>query len=573
MDGVNLALVLAAHLVLTALPGVAVALYAARRGVRSVPVLLALALATIGAAGLLGYWAYYGSRVLGETFTYFTLIGSAGLTGWVLYERRLDPALLRELATPLLLWALGSAFLVALGFGHGGYDHPTLIASTRFGAGQLPSDAGIPLFFGEWVFQHGHAHPPIFLGEWLSSDRPPLQAGFYAWQRPFAWGNNEVHYEVLSVALQQLWIVGLWALLVAAKVGRVTRALALAAVLLSGFAILNGFFVWPKLLPAAMLLAVAALVLTPLWSRLRTSLGAAALIGALVGLAMMGHGSSIFGIVPLAAVAAYRGLPSWRFLGVAVLIGVAVIAPWSAYQKYADPPGNRLLKWQLGGVVEIDQRGTGETIVDSYREAGLGGALHDKAENAVTILGGGPAWKLLRDTVHEAVSRRFGTAIKDLRAITFFYLVPSLGLLLLGPLAMLFWRRRRRQAVDEWSFALSCLVTVAIGAFTCALVLFGNEPARAVIHVDSYLLPALAICGAVVGLRAVAPRFGLWLVGINCLLTLALYLPSFEPYEGTAYSPWAYLLVAASLAGFVATSLRGAPAPRLASDSALQPES
>src|SRR4029077_14748732 len=138
----------------------------------------------------------------------------------------------------------------------------------------------------------------------------------------------------------QLWIVGLWALLLAARVGRTTRALAMIAVLLSDLAIVNGFYVWPKLLPAAMLLAVAALVLTPLWRRARHSLAAAGLIALLCGLAMLGHGSSVCGTVPLAVPAAGRALPSWRWLGVAAGVGIVLLGSWSAYQKYGDPPGN-----------------------------------------------------------------------------------------------------------------------------------------------------------------------------------------------------------------------------------------
>ena len=107
---------------------------------------------------------------------------------------------------------------------------------------------------------------------------------------------------MLGVVLQQLWIVGLWALLRGGEgrpghpgSGRWSRCL------VSDLAIVNGFFVWPKLLPAAMLLAAAALVVTPLWSQLRRNLWAAALIATLCALAMLGHGASVFGIIPLAA--------------------------------------------------------------------------------------------------------------------------------------------------------------------------------------------------------------------------------------------------------------------------------
>ena len=56
------------------------------------------------------------------------------------------------------------------------------------------------------------------------------------------------HYEALGVVLQQLWIIGMWALLIAARVSRRTRSLAIVAALVSDVAITNGFFVWPKLL-------------------------------------------------------------------------------------------------------------------------------------------------------------------------------------------------------------------------------------------------------------------------------------------------------------------------------------
>ena len=84
---------------------------------------------------------------------------------------------------------------------------------------------------------------------------------------------------MVSVVLQQLWIVGLWALLLAMRVRKVTRALVMVTVLVSDLALLNGFFVWPKLLPAAMLLAAAALIVTPLWGELRRSRWGAVLVG------------------------------------------------------------------------------------------------------------------------------------------------------------------------------------------------------------------------------------------------------------------------------------------------------
>jgi hypothetical protein len=559
-DSVTLLLLLLARLALTGLPGVAAALFAARCGERRVPLLLAIALAASGGVATLAFWAYYADPSVGQTFAWFALLGSLLLAGWSLWGGRLERGLLRELATPLALWALGSAFLLFLGFAHGGVDTPLTTAASRF-SGQLPNDNDIPRFFSEWFYFHGHdGMPPLYPGDWLASDRPPLQVGYVLSQRTFGWdGSGGLDYQVLGVVVQQLWIVGLWALLLAARLGRLTRSLAAVAVLVSDVAIVNGFYVWPKLLPAAFVLAAAALVLTPLWDELRRDVRVAALLAALLGLAMLGHGSSLFAIPPLAVVAVWRGLPSGRWIGVAVVAGALLTVPWLAYQHYGDPPANRLNKWMLAGVPEIDSRPTGETIVDSYREAGLGGTLHYKAQNFVTIAGGGPAWELGEEAVREAGDGDLGGAVAAIREASFFYLLPSLGLLLLGPLAMAA-RHRSGHDPGEWRFALLCFAMVLLGCLLWGLILFGNSPSRTVIHVGSLALPILAICGCVAGLRAALPRFAIYYVGGASLLSLALYVPALTPSPGSSWSPSALALTAIALIGFSVAALR-APDP------------
>jgi hypothetical protein len=548
----ELLLLLISHLVLTGLPLAAAMLFAARQGVLSVPILLAIGLAASGATAMLGFWAYYADPMVGETFSYFLVLGSALLAGWSLAGARIERALLMRLATPLALWALGSVFLVFLGFVHGGTETPLATAATRF-SHPLPSDNQIPLYFTEWFFDHGHTgKAPEFPGEWLSSDRPPLQVGYGLLQHPFGWDAKGLSYQVMGVVLQQLWIVGLWALMLAAGVGRLTRGLATVAIQVSSLAIVNGFFVWPKLLPVAMLLAAAALVMTPLWSRLRTSLWAAALVAALCGVALLGHGSTIFGVIPLAAVAVYRGLPSWRWIGVGALVGIAFMAPWSAYQKYDDPPGNRLLKWSLAGSPVIDDRGTLETIVDAYEEEGIGGTLHNKGQNFATISGGTMAPKAIEAALDTG---KLGEVARAFRAVFFYYLLPSMGLLLLAPFAMAL--RRRNRGSPEFDFALACFLVAFIGTVAWALLAFGNIESRTVLHVSSYLIPLLGMAGAVAGLRATFPRFALWYVGIASALSLALYAPVLDQLPGTEYSTTAAVFALAALAAFAALALRG----------------
>jgi hypothetical protein len=543
----ELLLLLAAHLALTILPGVAAALFVASRGERRMPVLLAVLLAGSAGAAMLGFWAYYQSHLLGQTWSYLIVLGSVLASGWLLYDSRIDGAVLRTLPTPLALWALGSAFLAYLGFLHGAIHEPFQVAATRF-SGPLPTDNDIPKYFSEWFYAHSHSGtPPEFPGGWLASDRPPLQIGYVLDQQPFHFNDAELNYKVLGVCLQQLWIVGLWSLLAALRVGRVTKGLAVLTLLLSDLALVNGFFVWPKLLPAALLLAAAALMLTPLWNEVKSRLWGAALIAVLCGLAMMGHGSSVFGIIPLALLAAFRGLPGWRWIAVAVLAFIVVTGPWSAYQRWGDPPGNRLTKWYLGGDIGPDGKSVTETIVDGYREAGFGGVLHHKGQNLVAIFGGKAMTTNLRSTFE---ARSFEDAVRPLRSIFFFNLVPSLGLLLLGPVAMAIGWRRRGDRPEEWKAATTMLGAFALGALLWALIMYGGSAAQAVIHQGSYLLPALGLCGCAVGLRAVWPRFACWWLALSMLLMLVIYVPDFEPAPGSSFSPGNAVLAVLALVAF-----------------------
>jgi hypothetical protein len=544
----ELLLLLGEHLVLTALPGALAIAVAMRRGLASVPLLLALGLAASGTAAMAAFWAFYATPTLGKAVSVAIAAGSLVAIAWIA-RRGLDRDVLRELVPPAALWALGSAFVLFFGFLHGGTGEPLLTATSRF-SHTLPTDNEIPKFFADWFYFHGHHGTPPLFADWLASDRPPLQIGYALSQRPFGWDGAGLHYEVIGVVVQQLWIVGIWALLRAARVRPIVRSLAIFAAMVSDIAILHGFFVWPKLIAAAFLLAALAIVLGREWDGLRRSAAAAALFAALCALAMLSHGSSAFLLLPLLLFAALRGLPSWRWLGVAALVGVVLLAPWSAYQRYGDPPGDRLVKWQLGGSLAIDDRGALETIADGYGEAGFGGALQNKWENVRQIVGFGETRSAVDDAAGEFFSGHPGRAAAALRFPRFFALLPLLGIFLLAPIAMAVARARGRPEGAEWSFALATLGLCAGACVLWALLMFGGPDSTATIHVGSLAVPLLAVCGCVVGAYACWPRLAFGLVAVNAIAVLLLYAPSLSPPVGTSYSPLAGLLAAASLAGF-----------------------
>jgi hypothetical protein len=538
---------LAEHLLLTGLPLVLAVCLAMRAGLRSPALLLAVGLAASGALAILSFWAYYGDQTFGQALSFFVVLAS--LQGiFVCWRCGLDGSVLRLLAPPLALWALGSGFVLFLGFLHGGADQPLLTSGTRY-SHVLPFDNDIPRFFADWFYLHGHAGRPPPIGDWISSDRPPLQVGYVLAQRPFGWDGNLLHYEVLGVVVQQLWILGMWALLCAVRIAPPARGLAILAAMLSDVAILHGFYVWPKLIAAAFLLAALSLVLSPDWRQLRRQPLVAVAFAALCGCAMLAHGSSAFFLLVLPAAVAFRGLPDRRWIGIAALVGVALLGSWSAYQHFADPPGNRLVKWQLGGALEIDDRGSLEAIADGYREAGLGGTLDNKWHNLTEIVGVKWVGPALGDAAGHLGAGQLEAAAVDLRDARFYSLLPLLGILLAGPIAMALARARGRPGGREWRFSLFGFGFCAGACALWALLLFGGPVATTSMHVGSLAVPLLAICACVVGAFAVAPRFAAVLVGLDVLFVLAVCVPAVRPLPGTSYSALAGLLAALCLAG------------------------
>lgn len=542
------------HLLLTGLPAAAAVFLAMRFGLRSVPLLLAVALATSGFLGYLAFWLYYASPTLGQSGSFFFAFGAIVLIAWC-WREGVERAVLRELAPPVALWVLASAFVLFLGFLHGGAAEPLITAATRF-SHQLPADNEIPRFFADYFYVHGHHGVPPPFADWLSSDRPPLQIGYVLAQRPFGWDAAGLHYEVLGIVIQQLWILGMWALLCAARVTPRTRGLVVLAAIVSDVAIVHAFFVWPKLITAGFLLAALAMVLSADWERWRRHPLAAVLFAVLCGAAMLAHGSSVFFILPLLVLAAWRGMPSLAWLGAAAAAGVVLLGSWAAYQHYADPPGDRLVKWQLAGSLAVDDRGALETIVDSYREAGFGGTLENKWGNVTQIAGVGEVENAIGSAVDEVGAGNPGKAITALRLPRFFDLLPFLGLLLIGPIAMLVARLRGRRDGPDWHFAVTGLGLCALACLVWVLLMFGGLTARTYIHQGSLAVPVLAICACVAGACAVDRRLGLGLALANVAIVLLLYVPALTPPAGSSYSVSAAVLAAAALAAIVWLTLR-----------------
>jgi hypothetical protein len=550
-DVIDLLSIAALHLVLTVLPGAAAVALAARRGARDIPSLVGLGMVSTGLAAYLSFWCYFAAPLLGRIWA--VAIPVVSLVVVIRGGTALTGDFLKRLATPVLLWALGVGFLLALGFIHGGLDRPLSLAATRF-SHHLPDDNALPLYFSEPLYLDGHRGAAFHVRDWLSSDRPPLQIGFVVAQRPFAWDTSGLHYQVTGVTLQQIWIPAMWALLVAARVGVATRAMIMVVVLVSDLAIVNGFFVWPKMLAAAYLLAAAAFVLTDRWPTTRRDVRTGLLVAALVGLAMLAHGATVFGILAIAVVAAGRGLPTLKWVAAGCAVGLVLLVPWSLYQRYVDPPGNRLVKWLIAGVPLPDERGALQTLKESYTRLGMRGAIANKKENYLTILGRAGAIEREAGIARLMVSGRFIDAVRQARDERFFFLLQSLGVFAAAPVLMLMMRRRGRRHREEWTFAVGALQLVFVGCVIWGLLIF--DAGFTIIATGTLAIPALALAGCVAGLSASAPRLAQCLAAVHVITILAIYGPVLDPLPGTSWSGATAISLVPLLLSFVLLGFR-----------------
>src|SRR5262249_46027968 len=151
--------------------------------------------------------------------------------------------------------------------------------------------------------------------DWLASDRPPLQTGLYLLLIPHnaplelptlaIWfyntlllGRVGINYQVVSVLLQATFVFGVWAIAAAAGLPAAARRLVLLASCLLPTALINTFYVWPKMLAAGyLLLCFAVLFRRPVPESARERIVAGVLIGGFAALSVLSHGASFFGLI------------------------------------------------------------------------------------------------------------------------------------------------------------------------------------------------------------------------------------------------------------------------------------
>ena len=327
-------------------------------------------------------WAFFGAHRLGNAAVAGFAVAALASAAWIGVRPALRAALLRlDVAAPLAL-----LLLLTLG-----YTAITFSCTAGAGAGSVNAFCHLNGFTGDNVLPQifadniHHGDPRTITWDWQGSDRPPLQSGVQLLQAPLtesaSW--RVMSYQVLTVLLQAMWLPALWGLFRALKVSTRTFALVTAVCAGTGLFFFNSVFTWPKLLPAALVVLACGV-----WFFDRRGPWSWAIGGLAAGAATVAHGGVVFTLVPIGvALLLPRHRPSWTSLGVAVAAALVMLAPWQAYQRLYDPPGDRLLKMHLAGIPNPDERHSASCCGPGTAGNGVAGAVADKAANLTTVLG------------------------------------------------------------------------------------------------------------------------------------------------------------------------------------------
>lgn len=392
------------------------------------------------------------------------------------------------------------------------------LAGTRFSQ-QLPVDNMIPVLFSDRLLAGQSTH--ALFADWNGSDRPPLQSGLILLVHPIGVLLGAEDFSAgASVVAELLWIPALFALISSVARSRMLAIVGTLAVAVTGTALINTLYTWPKMLSAALVLCSCVLLLEAV--RARRFPGAFVLAVLAFVLAVLAHGAAAFAL-PLVLALGVRALRgqvrplALRWTAVAGGLGLAVYLPWLAYQRFADSPGDRLARWHLAGVIPIDPRPFLQTLIESYRALSPANWWSARTANLVAIFDPNPLSGVRCFCADDVLTRRTAEFFTTSAALGLAY--PLLVLVLL----LVVVRRIRRRS-DEFDRRL--LVSVALSLACIALWwLMMFLPGSTIVHQGSHVWILLLVAAPAVWLAHRRLVLGWVAVGVQAVLSGLLYLP------------------------------------------------
>ena len=470
------------HFLLFLLPGLFLAILIVQNQKLTSSFTLILGITISSFIGYATFWLYFLNHTIGQIVSSVILLTAVGCLVR-LYQKKTFIQSIKsvDLLFPLLIMFVTGLFYVSVLYAWPLGELPEILAQVRFFGYSFPPDNIIPKLFADKLYVG--SDPRHLIGDWLSSDRPPLQSGLMLVQRPFMDLTRlelGLHYQLLATIIQCSWVPAMWALCRTVNLSGQRIALVMGFSIFSGFFLFNSVFVWPKLIAGALTIFAFTLILQSIRTSQVLSTIEVILAAAAAALGMMAHGGVIFTLPAIALITLWRRyFPGFRRVLIGCTIFALLLAPWTAYQKFYEPPGNRLVKWHLGGVVNVDNRPALRTIIDSYSSLTVPQIINNKWENVKVLLGN--------------VSS-FTTDHETRRVVEFSWILKGLGILNIGWLILIpILLVKRLRSLLEIKLIMVSFGVSLISLIFWILVMFG--PATTVIHHGSYATMILLFTG------------------------------------------------------------------------------
>ena len=323
----------------------------------------------------------------------------------------------------------------------------------------------------------------------------------------------------------------------------------------TGVIFVNSVYVWPKMLAGAFILSALAILVSKSsgdhWS------GAGILVTALVTLGLLAHGGVAFSVLALLPfVYRFRRRVTGRVVLTCVATAAVLYVPWAAFQKFVDPPGNRLLKWQLAGATKLDGRGFILTLRQQYESLSPLRLLENKLDNLGTLVADTTLWANQKADPewHGFLGIARGAQMNDL--------VLAAGPLLFGLIALAMPTARSKLAESR---PLIGFVALSVAAWV--LLLYGGGEVTTIIEQGSFAATVLFIALLVLAVTMLPKLYAYLILSSSVLWFAICWLPGlgFAPAGGvqpgsSAIDPAMLIVLMSSLV--VTALLCGAEFPK-----------
>ncbi|QJI44967.1 hypothetical protein HKK52_29735 [Pseudomonas sp. ADAK2] len=441
---------------ITLAPGIAISAWLTKSN--SNTILPLTILLTTGVLGWIQFWAWFINPATGYIFNLTILTACI----FSLLARPIT-LLSNRLWRPLLVFVLVTTTYATIVVDHGAVNEGAQLTQKRY---WLTPDNMIPKLFADHLLKDRSELLSDFQGDWQSSDRPPLETGIilsaYGLVKPEV---RTFAYLCLGIISNCLWIFALWPLLRVLKIPQKNISLIVLTIACVGAVFVNSVFAWPKMLAGAMLLGAMSFVILKKYRKVNLSLTAA---GIMAALSMLSHGAALFGLLGFSIyLLITRTTPKPFTSLICVVTAILIYSPWVAYQKLYDPPGDRLLKWQLAGIIiRQDTLPPLTAILDEYAKIGWQKTISNKVSNIRLFIG--------EPTIDVTANSDFNLLNNLNTGSLRWFTVSKMGLapfiLLLG-IPFLFLKKFHK--TDFGKFAL---INVGISSLVFTMLIFGTYP-------------------------------------------------------------------------------------------------